>query len=249
MYVELLRQSQQFQWFFRVCKEHMLPLQCLTQSSGITSILSCFSSFDESHAGSNLPDNSIPRDKDHGRTCRIIHQQTEGHEWRHELRSCHCLPELQGNLSSQMIQYLMDDKVFKIDSPFNYYIMDQYLLGHYHCKHLSASYILQAQLQLGRHEEAESDLLSLVSCESASIELCLDALSNALPVSGLSGATSSAAFQLLQRKPSDCALPVRVVELILGDDSTSSQEHEAMALDILRQESVMSSILQVSQSL
>ena len=106
---------------------------------------------------------------------------------------------------------------------------------------------LQAQLQLSQHKEAESNLLSLVSCDSASFELCLDAMSNALKVPELGGATSSAAFILLQRKPSDSALLVRVVELILGGGLGSSQEHEAMALDILRKETVMTCILQVQQ--
>ena len=113
------------------------------------------------------------------------------------------------------------------------------------CLCLIESSMLQAQLQLSQHKEAESDLLSLVSSDSASVELCLDALSNALPVPGLRGATISAVFMLLQRKPSDSALPVRVVELILGGGLGSSQEHEAMALDILRNEAVMTSILQV----
>ena len=88
-------------------------------------------------------------------------------------------------------------------------------------------------------------MLSLVMSESAGTELCLDALSNALSVPALLGATSSAAFALLQRNPSDCALPVRVVELFFGCGMESSEEHEGMAINILRNENVMTSILQV----
>ncbi len=88
-------------------------------------------------------------------------------------------------------------------------------------------------------------MLSLVMCESAGTELCLDALSNALSIPALLGATSSAAFTLLQRKPSDCGLPVRVVELFFGSGMGSSEEREGMALNILRNENVMTSILQV----
>lgn len=102
----------------------------------------------------------------------------------------------------------------------------------------------QAQLQVGNLREAESELLGIVSCEAAPMELCLEALSKILDTPGLHGPTVSAAFILLKRKPTDILVPVQLVELILGK-AEGVPDLDSMALNILKDEAVMATILQV----
>ena len=100
-------------------------------------------------------------------------------------------------------------------------------------------------MQLGQDREAEGHLLELAACKSADTRVCLDAVSGSLESPGLNGAVKSAAFLLLQQNPSECELPVRLVELILGKGLGESQPQEDMALDILKNDAVMISVLQV----
>ena len=75
---------------------------------------------------------------------------------------------------------------------------------------------MQALIQQGKPKEAETELLSVVSAEEATLDLRLDAFRAMLEVPGCLGALKSAADLILMQAPQAAQIPVQLTEMVLA---------------------------------
>lgn len=69
---------------------------------------------------------------------------------------------------------------------------------------------------MGQKDEAEAELLVLAAHKEASIQICIEALSVVLDASSGAESLKTAASLIIDRFPGETYVPVKIVELIMG---------------------------------